>query len=384
MLIRTMGKKATRGKTPPKEAESTGKYRNFPKHSLEASLVVAQKIQDEMGGKPMNRLLLADALGMSPSSSNFREILSSSYKYGLTEGTEKADEISLSAIGESATGKDATKRLAALRSAALRSQVFGQFFRDYGNKKIPSAEMLPKVLHSSYAVPKDLTSECAALVDANGRFVEIIREIGGSPHILLEAEAIKLAKEDAVADANNNDDGERSEHPGADAQLTPRPEQPPATAPSGSQASRTHKPIFVAHGKNKAPLQQLQALLTSFQIPHKVVVDEANLGRPISQKVRDTLQECGSAILIFTRDEQFIDKNGVEIWRPSENVIYELGATSYLYGDRIVIFKEKGIHFPTNFQNVGYIEFESNDIQARTADLLKELIGFGLVRVTPT
>jgi predicted nucleotide-binding protein len=151
-----------------------------------------------------------------------------------------------------------------------------------------------------------------------------------------------------------------------------------------NQTPRPHKPIFVAHGKNKAPLQQLQALLTSFQIPHKVVIDEANLGRPISQKVRDTLQECGSAILIFTRDEQFTDKNGSEIWRPSENVVYELGATSYLYGDRIVIFKEKGIHFPTNFQNIGYIEFESNDIQARTADLLKELIGFGLVRVTPT
>ena len=33
---------------------------------------------------------------------------------------------------------------------------------------------------------------------------------------------------------------------------------------------------------------------------------------------------------------------------------------------------------------VGYIEFEANDIQARTAGLLKELIGFGLVQVTPT
>ena len=379
-----MAKKVTPGKNPPKEAESTGRYRNFPKHSLEASLVVAQKIQDEMGGKPMNRLLLADALGLSPSSSNFREILSSSYKYGLTEGTEKADEISLTPIGESATGQDATKRLTALRTAALRSQVFGQFFRDYGNKRIPSAEMLPKVLHTTYKVPKDLTSECATLIDANGRFVEIIRDIGGSPHILLEGEVAKLGKADAAVDAKNHGDDGSEEHEAPNAQLTPSPEASPASPPSGSQASRTHKPIFVAHGKNKAPLQQLQALLTSFQIPHKVVIDEANLGRPISQKVRDTLQECGSAILIFTRDEQFTDKNGAEIWRPSENVIYELGATSYLYGDRIVIFKEKGIHFPTNFQNIGYIEFESNDIQARTADLLKELIGFGLVRVTPT
>ena len=376
-----MAKKSVPSKIVPKEAEAGGARRNFPKHSLEASLMVAQKIQDEMGGKPMNRLLLAEALGLSPSSSNFREILSSSYKYGLTDGTEKADQISLTATGESATGKDAAKRLAALRTSALRSPVFGQFFKDYGNKRVPSAEMLPKVLHATYAVPNELTAECATLIDTNGKFVEIIREIGGSPHILLEAEVAKLGKvEDVQEEVERNGripDPEMEiiqeiSRPAGQAVLTPE------------SGTRTHKPIFVAHGKNKAPLQQLQALLTSFQIPHKVVIDEANLGRPISQKVRDTLQECGSAILIFTRDEQFTDKNGVEIWRPSENVVYELGATSYLYGDRIVIFKEKGIHFPTNFQNIGYIEFESNDIQARTADLLKELIGFGLVRVTPT
>lgn len=382
MLVRTMAKKVVPSKNAPKESETAGKRRNFPKHSLEASLVVAQKIQDEMGGKPMNRLLLADALGLSPSSSNFREILSSSYKYGLTEGTEKADQISLTAIGESAAGTDAIKRLAALRSAALRSPVFGQFFKDYGNKKVPSAEMLPKVLHATYAVPKELTAECASLIDANGRFVEIIREISGSPHILLEAEVAKATNDEDATDGAQNSNGDViGGAPDANQEL---PRQLTQLVPPSEQSARTHKPIFVAHGKNKAPLQQLQALLTSFQIPHKVVIDEANLGRPISQKVRDTLQECGSAILIFTRDEQFIDRNGIEIWRPSENVVYELGATSYLYGDRIVIFKEKGIHFPTNFQNIGYIEFESDDIQARTADLLKELIGFGLVRVTPT
>src|SRR6516165_6545388 len=132
-----MPKKAVPSKRATKEVDSTSKRRNFPKHSLEASLVVAQKIQDEMGGKPMNRLLLADALGLSPGSSNLRDLLSSSYKYGLTDGTEEADQVSFLSIGEAATSKDATKRLSALRGAALRSPVFGQFFRDYGNKRVP-------------------------------------------------------------------------------------------------------------------------------------------------------------------------------------------------------------------------------------------------------
>ena len=32
--------------------EEGKKYRNFPKHSLESTLVLPQKIQDELGGQP--------------------------------------------------------------------------------------------------------------------------------------------------------------------------------------------------------------------------------------------------------------------------------------------------------------------------------------------
>ncbi|MGA2590116.1 MAG: TIR domain-containing protein [Bryobacteraceae bacterium] len=356
------------------------KYRNFPKHSIDSTLILPQKIQDEMGGKPMRRLLLADALSLSPSSSNFRELLSSSNKYGFTEGNEKSDEIPLTPIGADATqNTDKSKRLRALRSAALRSPVFGQFFSEYANKRVPSPDMLPKILRNQYDVPPDLAEECANLMLANGRSVELIRDIGGSPHVLLDAELSDLrtgAEEVSAVDLGSGATG-----------VPERAAETPTTVPPQSQraeVARGPKPIFVGHGKNKAPLQQLQTLLTTFQIPHKIVVDEPNLGRPIPQKVKETIEECGSAILIFTRDEQFFDADGKEVWRPSENVVHELGATSLAYGDRIVIFKEKGLHFPTNFQSIGYIEFEANDIQARTADLLKELIGFGLVRVTPT
>jgi predicted nucleotide-binding protein len=113
-------------------------------------------------------------------------------------------------------------------------------------------------------------------------------------------------------------------------------------------------------------------------------VSEPNLGRPIPVKVRDTMMECGSAILLFTKDERFLDVDNNELWRPSENVVHELGAASFAYEDRIVIFKEVGIDLPTNFESIGYIEFEEDGIEAKTADLLKELIGFGLVKVTPT
>src|SRR5438477_8950155 len=95
------GRKEVSKKSSP-AVDDERKYRNFPKHTREGALPLPQKIQEEMGGKAMNRLLLAEALGMSPSSSNFRQLLSSAYKYGLTDGTEKADSISLTPIGAAA------------------------------------------------------------------------------------------------------------------------------------------------------------------------------------------------------------------------------------------------------------------------------------------
>lgn len=345
-------------------------------HSIEDTLVLPQKIADEMGGNPFNRLLLADAIGITPMSSNYRDLLSSSYRYGFTEGTEKASEISLTNLGKDATQTVAAqKRLDALVKAARTPSFFRQFYEDYANKKVPSPEMIDKILTSSYKVPDEYASEASQLLVANGRFVRIIRDIGGSAHVLVDAPPIDETDESAV-----------EEEAVVDVETEAQVEEEGTTTPlsSDDQRTPTTKPIFIGHGKNRVPLEKLQAILTSFQIPHKVTTQEANLGRPIPQKVKETMEACGSAILIFTKDEQFFDADGSEIWRASENVVHELGASSFAYGDRIVIFKEKGIHFPTNFQSIGYIEFEAENLEARSMDLLKELVGFGLVKITPT
>ena len=84
-------------------------------------------------------------------------------------------------------------------------------------------------------------------------------------------------------------------------------------------------------------------------------VDEPNQGRPISRKVASLMKDdCSSGIFIFTADERFVRETKgetEEVWRPSENVVYELGAASMLYENRIVIFKEKGVTFPTDFSD---------------------------------
>lgn len=94
------------------------------------------------------------------------------------------------------------------------------------------------------------------------------------------------------------------------------------------------------------------------------------------------MQSCNCAILIFTADEEFFDKDGNSIWRPSENVVHELGAAGYLYGSRIVILKEESVEFPSNFRDLGYISFTKDQLEAKSMDLIKELVGFGILKIS--
>ena len=161
---------------------------------------------------------------------------------------------------------------------------------------------------------------------------------------------------------------------------------PPPFNPPPVQTERP-KPIFIAHGKNKGPLDQLTKILDSFQIPYKVAGAEPNAGKLIPDKVKGLMRECGSAIFIFTGDEgkAFLGKRGKpenERQVPNLNVVFELGAASMLYSDRIIIFKEEGVEFASDFSSIGYIPFSNGDISSKSGDLMKELLALGFIKIT--
>lgn len=194
--------------------------------------------------------------------------------------------------------------------------------------------------------------------------ISAINQFIGSSTNKTESE-IKVKEEQAVEDSLKTDEQEK-----------------PVNEESSQHQRKTGRGIFIAHGKNKKPLEQLKKILDQFKIPYKVAIEEPNLGRPISSKVRQVMESCNCAILIFTADEEFKDRDGNTIWRPSENVIYELGATGYLYDNRLVIMKEDGVTFPSNFNDIGYISFDKDKLEAKAMDILKEFIGFGIVKVS--
>ncbi|HKN06025.1 MAG TPA: TIR domain-containing protein [Thermoplasmata archaeon] len=154
-----------------------------------------------------------------------------------------------------------------------------------------------------------------------------------------------------------------------------RDEAPPPPPPPGRS-----RPIFVGHGKNHEPVEALKKILNQFQVPYLVAEDEPHGGRPISKKVADLMQKCGSAIFVFTCDEQTTDAKGNVVWRPRDNTVYELGAATVLYDGRVVIFREQGVDFASDFSDFGHITFEKGNIEAKSVDLLKELVEFKLLK----
>lgn len=114
-----MSKEAPEDKTKPRAPR-----RPFPQHTLEEALAVAKAIQNKNAGKPWKPILLADALGIGSGSTNFRDITSSSNKYGLTVGTWQADFISLTPLGISITKPKPEKEIKDRQEAVLKNRCF--------------------------------------------------------------------------------------------------------------------------------------------------------------------------------------------------------------------------------------------------------------------
>ena len=346
---------------------------DVPSITLEKAMRVPRALADYYASHPARPLDVASALEMSPSSGPFRTICGAAIGYGLTDGGPNAAEISLTPLsGRIVTPTEVDDDKRALREAALKPSIASQFYRKYDGSPLPPRNIAQNVL-ATLSVPQDRTGDVYDLLLENARYVGFLKAIKDKEYIDIGGPAVAAPSfptvelEDQVPEEEDD-----SETPSVDSTSPlPKSSQPP-----------TKNAIFVGHGGNKRPMEQLIKILNEYGIPHKVAVDEANRARPIPQKVADTMRECGAAILVFTSDKEYFDANGNSIWRPSDNVSHELGAASMLYGERIVIFKEKGLELPTNFRSIGYIEFEKDKLSDKGIELFRELVSMKILNIT--
>lgn len=346
--------------------------RPFPVRTLEKSLVVIQAIVDKNGGHQMDRLLVADAIRRTPSSSEFKRLLSASRQYGLTVGTEKADYIAPTELGlKIAQPQSPAERAEGLVEACLKPELMGKILRHFNRSKLPEKDFLRNLMERTFGVDRSQSEELAGLLIANARYCSILQDISGAQYIRIDDPVHSLSGvQDDIDEPAVVDLGAVRER-----QETPKVPDP----------KRETGKIFVGHGKKLKPVEGLKKVLDQFQIAYTVAIDEPHGGRPISAKVAQLMDQCSAGIFVFTKDERFLregpDGEQEEVWRPSENVVYELGAASKLWQSRIIILREEGVSFPSDFKDLGYITFNGEDIAPKALELLKELVQMGLVRV---
>ncbi len=348
---------------------------DLPRMDLDEALRIPRALNDQYAGQPATPLEVGQAINVQPTTGTFRMLTGASVAYGLTEGTAYAEKIALTPLGRrivapTEDGDDVT----ATREAFLKPRITQAFLTKYDGSPLPTDQIAKNVL-ATMGLPRDRGDEALKVIYQTANRLGMIVDINGKRYVKLQGAASRR-----IVKPQNGSTGDNGHEPEESIE-TPVAAIPPVT-PRADEPEPL-KPLFIGHGKKRGALEKLEKVLKEFNVPYKVAISEPNLGRPIPVKVKNLMAQCGSAILVFTKDELFRDADGNEVWRPSENVVFELGAASYAYEDRVVILKEKGLEFPSGYGNVGNIEFEEDRIESKAVDLLKELIGFKLLKLSP-
>lgn len=158
----------------------------YPKRSLLDSLEIAKAIKEYSAGNPYDRLDLARSSDNLPSSRLFRELITSSSQFGLTEGSYLANKISLTPLGRSIVYPiDPKERANGLKKALFGIPFYEQFFMDYDNHKLPDLDFLEGTLNRNYEIPVNDCNKCYELIVTNATQLQILENFEGAQYIHL-------------------------------------------------------------------------------------------------------------------------------------------------------------------------------------------------------
>src|SRR5207245_1798747 len=223
----------------------------------------------------------ATKLDYSPTTGNFRDLLRSAERYGLTEGTWVQDTtktITLSNFGMSIVapkvGEDPN---AYIRNALETPEVFKGFLNSINGRVIPPEDVCKSTLIRDHHILREDVDACYTILMKNIQELNLSQpNTQGTPYLRLD----KLSATQLII-PTKQEEGETTRDL---IQETPI-ETPPVLQEVPTK--QIPKQIFVAHGKNTKPLEQLEKILNKFKVNYKVAVEEPHSGRPVSTKVAE-------------------------------------------------------------------------------------------------
>ncbi len=151
------------------------------------------------------------------------------------------------------------------------------------------------------------------------------------------------------------------------------------------------KEVFVSHGKDLKPLNELKEMLVDFGLTPVVLSEQPSGGKTVMEKL-EAYSDVGYAFVILTPDDLggFVELGSK--WsrpqrlrkflktarnRPRQNVILEFG---YFVGKlgrhRVACLLKKPVEQPSDMQGIVYLSFKESLEEIR-AEILKELRAVG-------
>ncbi|MEM2967918.1 MAG: nucleotide-binding protein [Candidatus Bathyarchaeia archaeon] len=151
------------------------------------------------------------------------------------------------------------------------------------------------------------------------------------------------------------------------------------------------KEIFISHGKDTKPLNELKAMLIEFGLTPVVLSEQSSGGKTLMEKL-EAYSDVGYAFVILTPDDLggFVEMGSK--WsrpqrlrkflktaypRPRQNVILEFG---YFVGklgrSRVCCLLKKPVEQPSDMQGIVYLSFKESLEEIRM-DIIRELKAAG-------
>jgi predicted nucleotide-binding protein len=364
-----MTRKRTSSDSAPQAQQAKRSYTkqsDWPKRTLEDAMRIAQAIADQYACQPTKPLLVAQAVGMSPTSSTFRQLSAASSGYGLTHGTAWAKQIGLRPLGQELVGStDEAGRLSATRQAATAPRLFGAFLKKYNNSKVPRREIACKVLQE-LGCPEARAKQCFDILMANAKECGLITQVKGADYFNLEAApstAVGTTEPAEVEEA----EGEIAEAEGQ------------GTLPAGlrDKPSARSNRVFIGHGGNRQIVDQLKQILTFGKFIPVVAEEHETTSKPVPDKVFDDMRGCFAGIIHVAGEEKLLTANGEERHLLNENVLIEIGGALALYGRNVILLCQKGVALPSNLQGLYRCNYEGEKLDYdATMKLLKAFNDF--------
>lgn len=340
------------------------KQADFPQLTLQDSQKIASCLVDNYAGTEAPPPDVAIAMGISPTSSGWRVLTSSSMAYGLTEGSFSAAKLKLADLGRRLVApEEEGDDLVARREAILRPRISKEFFERYQRAKFPADTVATNVLRSLGVTQERLTSALEVL-KANGKYAGVIRDTPTGMFVSLDSPIIP-APAATLADPATSATGSAVQIPevqGIKATLI---------------ASESNKRVFISHGKQRAIAAQIKELLTFGSFEPVLSVERESTAIPVPEKVFEDMRSCIAGVIHVSKEAELLDKDGNTHSKINDNVLIEIGAAIALYGKRVILLVEKGVPLPSNLQGLYRCDFDGDKLDYEsTMKLLKTFSQF--------